>query len=159
MGNIIICIESQILCVISLVILLKLNSPQLRGAVKNTAIMGYITIFASFMDVLRAIFCENILLLHIFTVLYLCSFGFVGYFWLLYILERFSSGSLFAKRALIVPAVLVSFFVISSAETGWIYSFGEGGSFIKGKLFLALLANYIYVILSFFVIFSASKKC
>ena len=79
MNNIMLYIESQVLCAILTLVLLRFNSHSIQDSLKYTVGIGYTAVVASVADVLRIAFSSNMVLAHIFGIVYFISFGVMGY--------------------------------------------------------------------------------
>ena len=158
MNNSFLCIESQILCILLAAILLTFNMRSINKGAEYIIKIIRLTLFTSAVDILRVVFDGNAVLVHIFSIAFFASVGFIGYLWLRYCGAQFGiENKLFSWLGLL-PAVTVAALTVFSVETGWVYSVKRDGVFCRGNLYYVLLFNLLYVVIAFISACYAAKK-
>lgn len=152
MNNVLVYIESNIMCIILLAILFFYNIKHERTYKKTIKTIYILTFTASVTDTLKCLSYGNLELIpltHMFSAIYLTCFGFIAYFWFLYCAKRYNikyCDSPLFRLLSAIPVIVVSMLIVTSFKTGLIYQINSTGEYVRGRLFPLLLVNYVYII-------------
>ena len=106
---------------------------------------------ALWMPINFGIFAQNAFLNMMLSTINLGSMAFVAYYWLCYALVKMGTHNLNTLRSRIVVAmpiaILVGLYVVNT-HTGWMFSIGADGTFVRGPLYvLSAVISLGYVLI------------
>ncbi|MBQ9069623.1 MAG: hypothetical protein IJ131_11330, partial [Eggerthellaceae bacterium] len=98
----------------------------------------------------------------VLEVVYLSAMAVVGYLWFLYSLDFLPAKTMALRKyrfILAIPVIAEIIIVISSVNTGLIFTVDEGGHYIRGSLSIpAVLLHYAYMLLGSYVALHCRKE-
>jgi len=146
-------IELHVLCLILLAILYAFIHKYMRVRISNSLSGIYaLTGLTSLLDIVWILLDgkpEFTTLFHVVNILYLCSFSFIGFFWLYYCSKMYPFriwNSQIGRFCYLLPAIIAAILIIISSHTGWVYYIDSNGHYQRGALFIVQLLPFGYLI-------------
>ena len=164
-NNMLLYIESQVLCIVFLVVLFIFNFKYWKPKVWNTLSMLYlVTIALAFWDIIWILVDGRprlIWLGHLADILHIGCIGVMGYLWFVYATEGdefHMPKSQLAYRLYAIPLVIVTLLVVTSPITGWVYYIDANGYYHRGPLFAFHFIGYAYMLVSSLLALRCAKR-